>query len=304
MLTLPEGVHFFERGWLSSNCTLLVDCHSAIMIDSGYHTHAAQTAALVAPFFDSKQALTLINTHLHSDHCGGNAFMQHLYPQLRTLTPPAHLASVRQWDPVALSYKPTGQHCPEFSVSGPISNGDFFTVGKLTWKAYSAPGHDPNSLVIFCDELKILISADALWANGFGVVFPELEGTEAFDEVRSTLQLIEELKPKTVLPGHGALFTDVEHALSNARSRLDSFIKNPVKHANYAVKVLLKFKLLEQQSMPIASLLEWARETPYFDLIHQRYFASTKFDAWIYAVCNQLEMSKACTIDNGVVINA
>jgi hypothetical protein len=33
----------------------------------------------------------------------------------------------------------------------------------------------------------VLISADALWENGFGVVFPELEGDDAFAIVAATL---------------------------------------------------------------------------------------------------------------------
>ena len=43
-------------------------------------------------------------------------------------------------------------------------------------------------MVLYEPELELLISADALWENGFGIVFPELEGGSGFDAVapRST----------------------------------------------------------------------------------------------------------------------
>ena len=46
-LIWPTGLHFFERGWLSSNQVLLIDEAQAVLIDSGYHTHAEQTLGLL-----------------------------------------------------------------------------------------------------------------------------------------------------------------------------------------------------------------------------------------------------------------
>jgi glyoxylase-like metal-dependent hydrolase (beta-lactamase superfamily II) len=93
-----------------------------------------------------------------------------------------------------------------------------------------------------------LISADALWNNGFGVVFQELEGIEAFDEVAATLDLIERLSPLRVVPGHGIVFVDVDEALARARSHLAMFVRDPIRHATYGAKVLIKHKLLDWQS--------------------------------------------------------
>ena len=69
---LPPGVHVFERGWLSANNVLLLDAHSTTLVDSGYVTHQAQTLALVAQGLQGRVLDQLVNTHLHSDHCGGN----------------------------------------------------------------------------------------------------------------------------------------------------------------------------------------------------------------------------------------
>jgi glyoxylase-like metal-dependent hydrolase (beta-lactamase superfamily II) len=300
---LPAGISFFQRGWLSSNNVLLQDDEQAVLIDSGYWTHAQQTTDLVVHALRGAPLTRLLNTHLHSDHCGGNAQLQLVYPQLQTLVPPGHAGFVFDWDPAALTYTPTGQHCPQFIANDVVQPGDRFAVSNREWVALAAPGHDPNSIILFCDELGILISADALWENGFGVVFPEIEGIEAFDEVSETLHVIESLNAKLVLPGHGGMFTDVHLALENARSRLSSFRKDPVKHANYAAKVMLKFKLLELQRISLADFLLWAEGCDYLRLLQTRYAPSLAFGDWALSMCDALEKSGAVRRDGQVLIN-
>jgi hypothetical protein len=41
-------------------------------------------------------------------------------------------------------------------------------------------------------------------------------------------------------------------------------LNNAAKHLRHGVKVLLKFKLLELQTMDRDALIHWARTTPYF----------------------------------------
>jgi hypothetical protein len=41
-------------------------------------------------------------------------------------------------------------------------------------------------------------------------------------------------------------------------------LNNAAKHLRHGVKVLLKFKLLELQSIDSDALIHWARTTPYF----------------------------------------
>ena len=115
--------------------------------------------------------------------------------------------------------------------------GQALQAGRRRWHALAAPGHDPHSLVLFDDQTGVLISADALWENGFGVVFPELEGEDAFDEVARVLDLIESLGAHWVIPGHGAPFMTCNAALQRARRRLESFRSDPARHARHAAKV-------------------------------------------------------------------
>jgi glyoxylase-like metal-dependent hydrolase (beta-lactamase superfamily II) len=83
--TLPAGVTVLERGWLPSNNILIQGEAGTALIDSGYCTHASQTLALVDTALRGRGRDVLVNTHLHSDHCGSNAALQAAYPSLRTL---------------------------------------------------------------------------------------------------------------------------------------------------------------------------------------------------------------------------
>lgn len=300
----PPGLHIFERGWLSANNILFTGGDETLLVDSGYCTHAAQTLSLVESALGSRRLDMLINTHLHSDHCGGNAALQARYPSLRTFIPPGHAQQVADWDPVALTYLPTGQLCPRFSFTQAIQPGISMRFGSEMWQVHAAPGHDPHSLVFFEPQTRVLISADALWENGFGVVFPELEGADAFSEVAATLDLIERLDPKTVIPGHGRVFAYAPEVLARARQRLDSFVSKPSRHAQHAAKVLLKFKLLETQRQDFDEFAQWATETPYFLQIKNKFFAEIPVRVWIDQLSDELVAAGVAQRDGEYIVNA
>ena len=89
---LPANVVVLERGWLSSNNILFIGAEETVLVDTGYATHAEQTLALVESTLGPRLLDRILNTHLHSDHCGGNAALQQRYPALRTDIPPGEAA--------------------------------------------------------------------------------------------------------------------------------------------------------------------------------------------------------------------
>ena len=306
---LPPEMTVLERGWLSANNIVFRGADNrldggAAVVDTGYCTHAAQTVALIGAALQGQPLERIFNTHLHSDHCGGNAALQAAWPGVRTAVPPGHLAQVQGWDAYALSYTPTGQQCPRFRADAALLPGTEVQLGDRPWQVHAAPGHDPHSIVLFEPQDALLISADALWENGFGVVFPELEGEAAFAEVAATLDLIERLAPRTVIPGHGPVFYDAPRAIDTARRRLDGFVREPLKHALHGAKVLLKYKLLEWQQIALVDVQAWALATPYFNLLHTRYFAEMAFLPWLHSLVESLLRSGAATRQGDVLHNA
>ena len=300
---LPPGLTVQERGWLSANLVVIANGDSTAVVDTGYVTHAPQTLALVRNALGERALEIIVNTHLHSDHCGGNAALQAAYPKARTFIPPGLAEHVRHWDAVALSYEPTGQQCPPFRIEDTLRPGGECLLGDLAWQVHAAPGHDPHSVVLFEPGSRTLLSADALWENGFGVVFPELEGEHAFDEVEATLDLIASLRPAVVVPGHGGVFTDVVGALARARSRLAAYRAQPARHAIHAAKVLLKFKLLEVQRLPWDTFAAWAEGTPYFRLVQQRWYPEKLLRTWLEQLYGELVDSGAAAREPGYATN-
>jgi glyoxylase-like metal-dependent hydrolase (beta-lactamase superfamily II) len=299
-MNLPATMQVLERGWLSSNNILFTGRDSTALVDSGYVAHAAQTLALVAHGLQGRPLERLINTHLHSDHCGGNAALQDVYG-CRTTIPESEAATVRAWDVDALSYAATGQQCPRFRCDDTIAPGDVLRLGDLDWDVLGAPGHDPHSLILYCASEKILISADALWENGFGVIFPELDGASGFAETRATLELIATLDVALVIPGHGALFTDTRAALERAFSRIDYLAADPVRNAQNAVKVLLKFLLLEQQHIAVAEVPQLLSEIRYFRDANQRFLQQPEAELAQWAIAQLVRAGAAMRVGDMLV---
>lgn len=265
-----DGLSVLERGWLSSNNVLLHGRGAgAVLVDSGHSLHADQTLALVRQALQGEPLRQIVNTHLHSDHCGGNAALQRAW-NCRITIPPGQFDAARDWEQSELSYQASGQTCERFQPDDSILPGQTLAVGRREWQVLTAPGHDPHSIVLFDSAQRVLISADALWENGFGVVFPELDGQQAFDEVAAALDLIESLDALWVIPGHGAPFTDVHQALARARRRLAGFVAEPRRHLRHAIRVLVKYHLLEVQRQRLETFDAWFAAAPLCRAVWER----------------------------------
>lgn len=299
------GITVFERGWLSSNNVLLHgDGHEgAVVVDTGYWIHGGQTVALLHDALQGAPLTRILNTHLHSDHCGGNAAVQTAFSCAIEI-PAGEAAAVDSWDEEKLTYRATGQHCPRFRRDELLVAPGEVLAGRWTWQLIASPGHDPMSVALYQPELKVLISADALWENGFGVVFPELEGEAAFETVGKTLDQFSALRVRWVIPGHGAPFVEMQAAIGRARQRLDGFARDPRKHALHAAKVLIKFRLLETQAETWTGLLSWAAGTRYFEMVRSRYFAAVDSSPWLRTIVEEMRLRGALRIQGGTILNA
>ena len=251
-----------ERGWVSSNNILFLGRERSALVDTGYSRHATQTVALVRHALGGRGLEEIVNTHMHSDHMGGNAALKRAFPGAVIRIPAGEAEVVREWDEEVLLLSPMGQECERFCFDQVCADGDTLLLGDLEWHAHASPGHDMGSLMLMCESEGILISADALWENGFGVQFAALPPAPAdaaaavFAAQRATLDRIESLQPRLVIPGHGAPFCDVGGALARARSRLDYFATDPLRNARNAAKVMLSFLLMLDGRLPLATLGE------------------------------------------------
>jgi len=304
-IALPPTLTVVERGWLSSNAVVFDDGDAVSMVDTGYVSHAAQTLALVDRLRAHRPLARIVNTHLHSDHVGGNAALAARFAADGcTIAMPRGLAAaVAAWDEDVLSYAATGQRCDRFMYDRLLAAGDALELGGLRWEVLAAPGHDPHMVMLFEARERVLISADALWEDGFGAIFPEIEGESGFAEQRAALTLIERCAPRAVIPGHGAPFCDVSAALARAHARLDALAADPARNARQVARALVKFWLLDRQRVGLDPLIAHFAQARYLVLINDRYFGMP-FDGFVRRIVTDLVAAGVAALDHGVVSNA
>ena len=258
-MLLPPGMSMIQRGWLNANHVLFRenDNDGAVLIDSGYVTHADATLGLLRQpdALGQRPLARVLNTHCHSDHMGGNARLQREYGA-QVWVPEAEAPHIHSWDQAALWLDDAGQQAEPFRVDGLLRPGESLLLGQTEWQLLAAPGHRNEALMFYAPEYRILISGDALWQNGLGAVLPDadLAGLAA---AQATLELIAALDIDWVIPGHGAPFANVAQALQTASRRLLQWRDNPQRWALSLLKSLLLFNLLEMGSMPLVQLPDY-----------------------------------------------
>jgi glyoxylase-like metal-dependent hydrolase (beta-lactamase superfamily II) len=300
-LKLPASIQVIERGWLSANNVVLHAPTEAAVIDSGYGAHVSQTLALVERALTGRKLARLVNTHCHSDHMGGNAAIQKKFG-CRTSIPEGEAPLIDNWDEQALILSIADQRAERFRYDDTFRDGGRLEMGGFEWQVIAAPGHDPNAVMFYSADARILISGDALWENGFGVVFPQLFGrANALAEARATLEVIGRLQIDAVIPGHGRPFGDVGTALERAFYRLEGYEEDILRLARHCAKVMLSFALMEKRSMPLAELPGYVARVPILAEINSRYLrmSPAAMAEWLV---NELERAGAAGRREGLLL--
>lgn len=292
------GWRCLQRDWLSANHIVFDagDRSPATVVDTGHAGHAEMSLSLIDHALSGQHLGRIINTHLHSDHCGGNHALQARDPRIETLVPAASFEAVQAWDADRLSYQATGQHCVAFKADATLRPGQTIVLGPALWQVHAAPGHDPDAVLLFEPQTRTLIAGDALWEDRLAIIFPELEDQPGFAQTRRTLDLIEQLQPRRVIPGHGPVFEDVQAALASSRSRLSAFERSPQRHVRHAARALTMFHMMEVREQPRQVLMAWLTSTPLF-LRMAASLSTTPAAHWAADMLSEL-------LDEGLLIEA
>jgi glyoxylase-like metal-dependent hydrolase (beta-lactamase superfamily II) len=133
---------------------------------------------------------------------GGNAALARKYG-CPIAIPEGERALVERWDETSLWLEYAGQVAERFTPNEALHPDTTHIWGDLEWQAIAAPGHDMGALVFYNPEHRILISGDALWEYGFGLVMPPEVDPAALPATRATLEMLAALNVAIVIPGHG-----------------------------------------------------------------------------------------------------
>lgn len=302
-IKLPDSLLVLERGWLSANNILFFDGHDATLIDSGYVTHAEQTVDLVYHALDGRRLNRVINTHSHSDHIGGNAALKTAF-DCEIIVPAGLHAAIADWDKDALLLSPLGQQSARFQHDRLVGADDQLEMGGLNWQALAVPGHDMEALAYYNPEKRILISGDALWENGFGVIFPELLGeADGLASTQETLEMLSRLPIDIVIPGHGTPFNTVDAAFDRAFRRLGNFRSNIEQLAWHAIKVIVSFAMMERRQVPKDDFPAFVLSLPFAVDVNAR-FLNLSNEALVAGIERQLLLVNALQRKDGMIMAA
>ena len=188
------------------------------MVDCGYHVGSGELRAWLGEA-DARLGHVLL-THCHSDHAGGVAALEEQQP--RVWASVASRALVAEWDERGLWLGHSGQELPRFEVHESLTPGQILRLGPWCIEVLATPGHMSSALSFYLPELNLVITGDALWERGFGLLDPWVEGEGCFQGAATALAVLARLPSDTlVIPGHGPPFLGLHHAVGIAEQRLE-----------------------------------------------------------------------------------
>jgi glyoxylase-like metal-dependent hydrolase (beta-lactamase superfamily II) len=245
-LPLPPDIAVLCRGWLHGNVVIIEDDDGCSLVDTGYHTGLdALRAALPGPV----HAIAL--THVHSDHAGCAAALsaEHGAPVYAS----ARAADLlRRWDRRGLWLASTGQELPRFLPREVPMDG--IALSDRVFEVIETGGHATGGLSYFDPTDGLLITGDALWEDGFGILDPWVDGAHILEDARQALHNLSQVDGRILIPGHGEPFADLEGALQRAEQRLNYLARNPDRLLYQVLKNGLGFFKLMQPDADAATL--------------------------------------------------
>jgi len=147
------------------------------------------------------QPAAIMLTHAHPDHIAG---IDEVRDQLGPI--PVYLAR-EEWpaltDPKANLSRLVGRDLVT-KVDDPLdlAPGSAMELDGTVWNILDTCGHSPGGRTFYCEELRVAIVGDALFAGGVGRVdFPNSSGERLLRNIRTSLMSLPD--DTRVLSGHG-----------------------------------------------------------------------------------------------------
>lgn len=153
--------------------------------------------------FITREGLTvkyLVNTHLHLDHCFGNAHIERKYG-VKTRANAADAPLGRNISGQARMFG-LFKDFENIGEIEPLTDGDILTLGAEQINVIATPGHSPGGISLYAPANGLVITGDTLFGGG-NVGRTDLPGGDYPTLMKSVKKLHQLPGNTTLLPGHG-----------------------------------------------------------------------------------------------------
>ena len=154
----------------------------------------------------------ILNTHLHLDHCFGNAWAAKRYEVLPMAHEDDETLLARMGEQARMFGLPFEVRTEKLGRY--LKDGDVLMLGNNEIKVIHTPGHSRGGLCFYISSTGWLISGDSLFEGSIGRT--DLEGGSYATLIKSITEHLMILPEETVVyPGHGAYTTIGEEKKCN-----------------------------------------------------------------------------------------
>jgi glyoxylase-like metal-dependent hydrolase (beta-lactamase superfamily II) len=237
---LENDVHvLFGAG---GNIIVCGDADHLLVIDSGIPQRGAEVLAQAQKLVPDARRKTLVDTHWHFDHAGGNdAFAAAAFSIVASTATRTRLGQRITFEDMGMTVEPSPQSAwptTTFDDRLTLHAGD---AGPVTLTKFK-PAHTDTDIVAVFDKHGILHTGDLLFARAFPVI-DRSTGGSLDGYIAATQKLLEMVDDKTrVVPGHGPMSTKAELTAQHDLLRLTRERLAPLAEKNLPMQEVLDKK--------------------------------------------------------------
>lgn len=247
---IMEDLFFIERGYFNGN-HFVYRSEEPVLIDTACLTDFGETANLIEGLgVNLSNVCSIVNTHCHGDHIGGNKIIQEKSNcDIALQKVGKYFIDTR--DDWSTLWKYYDHKADFFSCTKELEDNDVLSIGPHKFQVIHTPGHSPDGVVLYNAREKVLISGDTLWENDSPVPQIRVERSmalftmqESLFTMQKSLDKLEALDVKKVYPGHGKPFTDLKKAVSVNKKKAEDCMDNREKIGADILKKVTVFTLV------------------------------------------------------------
>lgn len=286
-----EKIKFIERKFPSCNMVLVKD-EKPIIIDTGFGSDREETKRLIENAgVKLKELYLIVNTHYHTDHVGGNYFIQkHYGTKIAAHKWDANITNSVDLESGLSIY--LDQPLEPYKIDVRLEDGDEINTGNKTFQVLHTPGHTLGHISLYEPDDQVLIVGDLFHRNDVGWINIFREGVGAIHRSIESLERLRNLPVKVAYSGHGPKIDEPQKSIDQAIERYRRWISNPESVGWHSLKRIFAYTLIIKNGLQKNEVNEYLVKSSWFRDIATHIF-QTKPEQFVQPLINEMIRSQA-----------